>query len=204
MRFTTVFTALAAFAVGSVSNAQFSGESITNALTLTAQNHYGSPNPPWVFGAKPGWYYGKGTPPVGIACFLDELFCELLELFPFCFHCPKPPPPPPPHKPPPPPEYSPSFYNETCATQDSSFMTFGLVDTVADCEAMCDTVSGCTFVNTYFDINGKNGSTLLTCSLFSKCLTDASNDNCGGQDQGNGGLTEIQNSSGFCKAKPTA
>lgn len=25
---------------------------------LTADNHYGSPVPPWQSGSKPGWYYG--------------------------------------------------------------------------------------------------------------------------------------------------
>ncbi|KAJ7478753.1 hypothetical protein B0H11DRAFT_1725806, partial [Mycena galericulata] len=168
-------------------------------LTLTAANHYGAPIPPWESGHYPGWYYGHGTPPQGIFCILEELFCELLDLFPFCFHCPKPP-----LKRPPPPEYTPTFYNQTCATQASSYQTYGLVDTVADCEAMCDSVAGCTFVNTYHDVNGKNGSTELTCSLFSTCLTAASNDNCGGQTQPNGSVDFITNSDGYCKKTPTA
>ncbi|KAJ7202111.1 hypothetical protein GGX14DRAFT_654807 [Mycena pura] len=58
---------------------------------------------------------------------------------------------------------------------------------VQDCQDMCDTVSGCIFVNAYHDSNdaGKvrtraasltpvlelyGNSTMLTCSLFSKCL----------------------------------
>ncbi|KAF8201244.1 hypothetical protein K438DRAFT_1716978 [Mycena galopus ATCC 62051] len=201
MRFSTVFTALA---VVTGASAQFSGSSITAALSLTASNKYGAPIPPWETGHKPGWYYGSGSAPEGILCVLEEIFCELLELFPFCLHCPKPPPPPPPHKPPPPPEYTPTFQNQTCATQDGSYQTYGLVDTVADCQAMCDTVAGCTFVNSYHDVNGKGGSTQLTCSLFTQCLTASSNDNCGGQTQSDGSVDFITNSDGYCKKTPTA
>ncbi|KAJ7233843.1 hypothetical protein B0H12DRAFT_1076474 [Mycena haematopus] len=195
MRFTTLFTAVAVAVTGA--SAQFSAESITNALTLNAANHYGAPIPPWEVGHYPGWYYGSGPFPDGILCWLDELLCELLDLFPFLFHCPKPP-----HNPPP--EYTPTFTNQTCATQDNSYQTFGLVDTIADCEAMCDSVSGCTFVNTYHDVNGKDGSTQLTCSLFTTCLTAASNDNCGGQSQPDGSVDFITNSDGYCKKTPTA
>ncbi|KAF7377588.1 hypothetical protein MSAN_00181500 [Mycena sanguinolenta] len=198
MRFTALFTAVAVAVTGA--SADFSADSITNALTLTEANHYGAPIPPWEKGHYPGWYYGNGPSPEGILCFLDELLCELLELFPFCLHCPKPPP----KTPPTPPEYTPTFTNQTCATQDSSYQTYGLVDTVADCQAMCDSVSGCTFVNTYHDVNGKDGSTQLTCALFTECLTAASNDNCGGQSQPDGSIDFITNSDGYCKKKPTA
>jgi len=201
MRFTTLFTAVAVVATGASATTSFTSDSITNALFLTAENHYGAPIPPWEVGHKPGWYYGGGSAPEGILCILEGLFCELLELFPFCLQCPKPPPP---HQPPPPPEYSQTFYNQTCATQDGSYMTFGLVDTVADCQAMCDSVAGCTFVNSYHDVNGKDGSTQLTCSLFSTCLTAASNDNCGGQTQSDGSVDFITNSDGYCKKTPTA
>jgi len=204
MRFSTLFAAVTVVTTGVSAQSLFSGDSITNALQLTADNYYGSPIPPWEPGHKPGWYYGNSNPPEGILCFLEGLFCELLELFPFCLHCPKPHQPPPPN--PPPPEYSPTFNNLTCASQDGSFQTFGLVDTVQNCQDMCDTVSGCIFVNAYHDNNdaGKGNSTQLTCSLFSKCLTASSADNCGGQGQPDGGVDFITDSSGWCKSKPTA
>ncbi|KAF7316272.1 hypothetical protein MIND_00145900 [Mycena indigotica] len=188
MRFTTAFAALTVLATGasvSAQNATFTvtSNSISNALLLTAP-HYGAPNPPWVVGANPGWYYGSGTPPVGLGCILEGLFCDLLKLFPFCLQCP----PKHPHTPPP------------------DYMTYGLVDTVADCQAMCDTVSGCTFANAYHDNNAdvKGDSTQLTCSLFSKCLPASSADNCGGQTQSNGQPNFITQSYGYCKKKPTA
>ncbi|KAJ7924563.1 hypothetical protein B0H13DRAFT_2229946 [Mycena leptocephala] len=197
MRFNTVISAFAIVATGATgaSAGSYSANSITTAIALTKQNYYGAPTPPWKPNHHPGWYYGKGTPP--------KLFCELLELFPFCFHCPKPPHKPP-HHPPPPPEYTKTFSNLTCASQDDSYQTYGLVDTVADCEAMCDSVSGCTFFNTYHDVNGKDGSTQLTCSLFKKCLTADSADNCGGQSQPDGSVDYITNSDGYCKKTPTA
>ncbi|KAJ7054137.1 hypothetical protein C8F01DRAFT_1374597 [Mycena amicta] len=216
----TVFTALAAFAFGVSAQTPFTvtSDSITSALQLNAINYFNSPLPPWKAGSKPGWHYGSSTP-TGILCLKDKNICQLLDLLgllnhPGCLHhCPHPPPPPPPpppHKPPPPPpppKYTPTYSNLTCASQDdSSFMTFGLVDTVADCEAMCDAVPGCTFVNSYHDNNdaGKGDSPLLTCSLFSKCLTAASADNCAGQGQPNGGVDFITESSGFCKKVPTS
>ncbi|KAJ7750377.1 hypothetical protein DFH07DRAFT_775079 [Mycena maculata] len=203
MRFSTLFTALAVVATG-VTATEFSSSSITSALSLTAANCYGAPIPPWETGHYPGWYYGQGTPPSGVLCLVNQLLCELLELLPLCLQCPKPPPTPPPHTPPPSPEYTQPFYNQTCATQDNNYLTYGLVDTVADCQAMCDTVATCTFVNTYHDVNGKDGSTQLTCALFSKCLTAASNDNCGEQSQPDGSVDYITNSDGYCKKTPTA
>ncbi|KAF7365955.1 hypothetical protein MVEN_00470900 [Mycena venus] len=202
MRFSTLFTSLAVVTTGA-SAATFSSSAILSATKITSANHYGAPIAPWKAGHYPGWYYGKGVPPKGVACFLDELFCELLDLFPFGYHCPKPPQSPPPHNPPPPPEYSQTFYSLTCAIQDDSYLTYGLVDTVADCEAMCDSVYGCTFFNTYHDVNGKNGSPQLTCALFEKCLTASSADNCGGQTQPDGSVDYITNSDGYCKKKAT-
>ncbi|KAJ7804641.1 hypothetical protein B0H14DRAFT_2883492 [Mycena olivaceomarginata] len=102
----------------------------------------------------------------------------------------------PPHNPPhTPPKYDEKSYNLECAAQDDSYLTYGLVDTVADCQVMCDSVYGCTFINTYHDVNGKNGSPQLTCALFSKCLTADSADNCGGQSQPD----YITDSTGNCK-----
>ncbi|KAJ7023258.1 hypothetical protein C8F04DRAFT_970341 [Mycena alexandri] len=209
MRFSAVFSALAVVATG-VSAANFSANSISSAIALTSSNHYGAPIPPWKVGHHPGWYYGNGSPPSGINAIEihSQIICELLELFPFCLQCPKPPPPPPhnppPHNPPPPPEYSQTFYNLTCASQDASYQTYGLVDTIADCQAMCDSVAGCTFFNTYHDVNGKDGSTQLTCALFEKCLDASSADNCGGQTQYDGSVDYIIQSDGYCKKTPTA
>jgi hypothetical protein len=45
----------------------------------------------------------------------------------------------------------------------------------------------------------QNGSPQLTCALFSKCLTAASADNCGGQSQPDDGINYITNSNGYCK-----
>ncbi|KAJ7868856.1 hypothetical protein B0H13DRAFT_2670185 [Mycena leptocephala] len=197
MRFSTVFAAVAVVASG-VSAATFSSESITTALTLSSQNHYGAPIPPWQQGHYPGWYYGK-APPSGVLCILEGLLCELLNLLHLGFYCPKPPKPP--HYPPPPPEFSQTFYNLTCASQDGSTR---LTVSWTPLLAMCDSVSGCTFFNTYHDVNGKGGSTQLTCSLFTTCLTADTADNCGGQGQPDGSVDYIINSDGYCKAKPTA
>ncbi|KAJ3497137.1 hypothetical protein NMY22_g19731 [Coprinellus aureogranulatus] len=125
------------------------------------------------------------------------LICKLLQLLPKKFHCPKPLPP---HQPPPPSDgYTPTFQNLTGATQGDDYLTFGLVDTVADCKAMCNSVAGCGFVNTYHDVNGKDGSTQLTCSLFRGCHTAADATNTGGQTQPDGSVNYIRESSGWCK-----
>ncbi|CAK5274183.1 unnamed protein product [Mycena citricolor] len=202
MRFSGLFSALAV--VSAVSAQSYNAQSITNAMSLTAQNHYGAPTPPWVTGHTPGWYYGQHGPPDGVILFLEGILCELLDLFPFCLHCPSPPKAPPHGSPPPPPEFKQSFYNLTCAAQDASYMTYGLVDTVADCQTMCDTVPGCNFYNSYHDVNGKNGSPQLTCALFSaSCLNATSADNCGGQTQPDGSIDYIINSDGYCRNTPS-
>ncbi|KAF8890127.1 hypothetical protein BD779DRAFT_1671482 [Infundibulicybe gibba] len=84
------------------------------------------------------------------------------------------------------------------ATQASDFLTFGLVDTITDHVQLC---LGCNFVNTYHDVNGKGGSTQLTCSLFSLCHDASDADNRGGQSQPNGSVDFIIDSDGFCKSK---
>ena len=87
-----------------------------------------------------------------------------------------------------------------------------------DCKEMCDNVAGCNFVNgkahsvvpmhilvakpsqlAYHDVNGKGGSTQLTCSLFSKCHDASTADNRGGQSQPNGSVDYITNSDAFCR-----
>ncbi|KAF7368034.1 hypothetical protein MSAN_00869200 [Mycena sanguinolenta] len=223
MRFTTVFSTLVAAATSVAATAEFSSASVALAGGFTEKNCYGAPIPPWKTGHHPGWYYGSGTAPQGISCVLDSFFCELLNLFPSGYHCPSPPPHTPPHSPPPPPPYNQvkNFYNLPCAAQDDSYLTYGLVDTVDDCYAMCNSVSGCTFFNSaisrclrkgaqtlsppyktlHLSVNPlQNGSPQLTCALFSKCLTAACADNCGGQSQSDGSIDYITESSGYCKA----
>lgn len=45
------------------------------AKGLAVENHYGSPQPPWQPGSKPGWYYGPnpGKAP-GIPCLTPVSF----------------------------------------------------------------------------------------------------------------------------------
>ena len=64
---------------------------------------------------------------------------------------------------------------------------------------MCNTVAGCGFANTYHDVNGKDGSTKLTCSLFKLCHTQADATNTGGQTQPDGSVNYITESNGWCK-----
>ncbi|KAF9445460.1 hypothetical protein P691DRAFT_734959 [Macrolepiota fuliginosa MF-IS2] len=192
---------------------------------LTSKNHYGAPIPPWKPGYKPGWYYGPnpGAHP-DIPCLGSDV-CNWLNYFPGALHCP---PKYPPHYPPPPPHhttttskhattttkststtptptptptngYTPTFQNITSAVQADDFLTFGLVETIEDCEEMCDSVEGCGFVNTYHDVNGKGGSPLLTCALFTNCHGPEDADNAGGQTQPDGSVDFIINSDGWCK-----
>ncbi|KAE9407954.1 hypothetical protein BT96DRAFT_787797, partial [Gymnopus androsaceus JB14] len=159
---------------------------------LTPANHYGAPIPPWESGANPGWYYGSDAN-IGqeFVWLLDSIICFILDLIPGCLHCPPP-------NPPPQNGWDQTFYNLTGATQASDYMTYGLVDTIADCETMCLNVEGCVFVNSYHDVNGKGGSTQLTCSLFTQCHNATDADNFGGQTQPDGSVDFITNSNGFC------
>ncbi|KAE9382512.1 hypothetical protein BT96DRAFT_1027621 [Gymnopus androsaceus JB14] len=101
--------------------------------------------------------------------------------------------------------YTETFSSLSCATQASDYITCGLVDTVADCTTMCNSVSGCIFFNIYYDYNSNskgnyNGnSTQLTCSLFQDKHTSSDADNCGNQPQSNGGVDTIENSCGWYK-----
>ncbi|XP_006462991.1 hypothetical protein AGABI2DRAFT_194032 [Agaricus bisporus var. bisporus H97] len=109
----------------------------------------------------------------------------------------------PPSPPPPPPtssgEYYQTFYDITAAVQADDYMTYGLVDTVEDCLTMCDSVKGCGFVNTYHDVNGKDGSLQLSCALFTLCHGAEDADNIGGQSQPDGSINFIEDSNGWCK-----
>ena len=55
------------------------------------------------------------------------------------------------------------------------------------------------FVLGYHDVNGKGGSTQLTCSLFSLCHDASDAINTGGQTQPDGSIDYIIESDGFCK-----
>ncbi|KDR67275.1 hypothetical protein GALMADRAFT_283615 [Galerina marginata CBS 339.88] len=185
-------------------------------------NFYNAPLPPWVDGATPGWYYGPNPQKYPDLWTLHEMMCRLLWYYPDALHCPVPKPKPEPTQtvtktvttpttttttatvtitvaPTPSDGYIETFDNITAAVQADDFMTFGLVETVDDCKAMCDSVPGCTFVNSFHDVNGKGGSTDLTCSLFKFCHTSADADNAGGQSQPDGSIDFIINSDGWCK-----
>ncbi|TFK69799.1 hypothetical protein BDN72DRAFT_767578 [Pluteus cervinus] len=167
---------------------------------LGPDNKYGAPIAPWLPNHKPGWYIGHSPTHYPELPCLRGFICRVLAFFPFHLQCPTPlPPPPPPPTPPPSDGYHQTFSNLTGATQAADYLTFGLVDTVADCKAMCNGVTGCDFVNTYHDVNGKGGSTQLTCSLFSQCHDASDADNVGGQTQADGTVDFITNSDGFCK-----
>ncbi|KAF8154066.1 hypothetical protein B0H34DRAFT_75558 [Crassisporium funariophilum] len=204
MRFATVFTAVTVAVSAVVAAPQFPGFDIISIIgfDLTVGNKYNAPIPPWGHGSKPGWYYGSNPHNFPQYPCLGGILCKILECFPGVLHCPIPPPPHPPHNPPPPPPsdgYHQTFSNLTGATQAGDYMTFGLVDTVADCKAMCNSVVGCNFVNSYHDVNGKDGSTQLTCSLFTACHDSSDADNRGGQTQPNGSVDFITNSDGWCQ-----
>ncbi|WVW81319.1 hypothetical protein I302_103310 [Kwoniella bestiolae CBS 10118] len=88
------------------------------------------------------------------------------------------------------------------AAQDASYMTYTLSTSVDDCLAACDQIEGCVFVNTYYDVNEeenylpKHTDGVLTCAMFSTCVSTDQNDNWGGQDDPN----TIVNSNGYCKS----
>ncbi|KIM41663.1 hypothetical protein M413DRAFT_71303 [Hebeloma cylindrosporum] len=173
---------------------------------VSANNHYGAPTPPWS-GGRPGWYYGNNPSNYKQYPCLTGIICQILKYFPHALQCPAKPPKPTPTTSSAPiptstvPEdgYTQTFSNLTGATQADDYMTYGLVDTVADCKTMCNTVQGCKFANSYHDVNGKDGSTQLTCSLFTSCHDASSADNYGGQTQPDGSIDFITNSDGWCK-----
>ncbi|KAF9269689.1 hypothetical protein L218DRAFT_916040 [Marasmius fiardii PR-910] len=201
MRFTTLFAActVALSATSGTLAASPAAEATFNlnlAGSLTPANNWGAPIPPWQSGCKPGWYYGdhQDLLKIIIPWLKDNLICAILDLLPFGIKCP--------HKPPPPPPgdgWDVTFQDYNGAIQADGYLTFGLVDTVDDCKAMCDNVDGCTFINTYHDVNGKDGSPLLTCSLYSQCWGQDKATNMGGQSQPDGSINHIEDSAGYCK-----
>ncbi|KAG5641667.1 hypothetical protein DXG03_004516 [Asterophora parasitica] len=210
MRFAALFAA-ASLAISGVAGTPFTARDAStsdsdstvsvnvNAVLgsdLSAANFYGAPYPPWHPRGNPGWYFGDhGYLYPHLPC-LEGLLCAILRLLPLNFlHCPVKPPP----KPPVNDGFTPTFRNLTGATQAGDYLTFGLVDTVAQCKAMCKEVQNCKFVNTYHDVNGKGGSTQLTCSLFSSCHDASDAINKGGQSQPDGSINYIRDSDGYCR-----
>jgi hypothetical protein len=88
------------------------------------------------------------------------------------------------------------------AAQDASYMTYTLATSIDDCLTACDQIEGCVFVNTYYDVNEqenylpKHADGVLTCAMFSTCVSTSKNDNWGGQDDPN----TIVDSNGWCKS----
>ncbi|KAH6919118.1 hypothetical protein BKA70DRAFT_1555055 [Coprinopsis sp. MPI-PUGE-AT-0042] len=222
--FSLAFAILAAAGVtSSPVSVEIDPSSIFGGSDMSAKNFYGAPIHPWLPGAQPGWYFGQTPWLWPWLPWLHGPICCVLPSFPWLIQCPKPwvpPPPPKPHFPPPPPYpwwpvpghpappqptpvpsdgYYQTFKNLTGATQAGDYITFGLVDTIGDCKAMCNTVKECYFANTYNDVNGKDGSKRLTCSLYAKCHSSKDATNEGGQTQPDGSVNYIRNSDGWCK-----
>ncbi|KAF8826188.1 hypothetical protein HHX47_DHR6000603 [Lentinula edodes] len=183
--------------------------------SLAASNNHGAPIPPESAGSTPGWYYGDEPGSAdGLPWMKDVDLCAVLALTPNALRCPTATPTPTKSLPKrsaavaaatasasatasATPSYYTVFSGLTGAISASGYLTYGLVDTVANCEAMCNKVSGCVFVNSYHDVNGKNGSPLLTCSLYSKVHTALQAKNYGGQTQPDGSVDYITNSDGY-------
>ncbi|KAF8343710.1 hypothetical protein F5887DRAFT_282973 [Amanita rubescens] len=87
------------------------------------------------------------------------------------------------------------------ATEAPDYLTYVLVPSLEDCFAACDGISDyqCGFVNTYYDVYGKNGSYELTCSMYKSCHYADTATNKGGQKQPSGLLDYISNSDGWCR-----
>ncbi|KAG7449452.1 uncharacterized protein BT62DRAFT_1073925 [Guyanagaster necrorhizus] len=194
----TVATALVVRGAATL-NATEAAISSSLSVSLNKGNNYGAPIPPWKSGCSPGWYYGDHPDYLQISLPLlkDSLICWLLDLLQLGFLCPQPPY----HQSPPSNNdgYKLVFYNYSGAVEGDDYLTYGLVDTVGECMDMCDSVDGCNFINPYHDVNGKNGSPLLTCSLFSKCHGIEDAINYGGQTQPDGSIDYITDSAGYCK-----
>ncbi|KIK52295.1 hypothetical protein GYMLUDRAFT_49999 [Collybiopsis luxurians FD-317 M1] len=168
------------------------------AASLTASNHFGAPNAPQVAGATPGWYFGDHPASANGAPWLkDPALCASLAAAPHAIQCPgfgtvraR-------ATTPPTPTYALVFQNLTKAIEAPDYLTFGLVDTDTDCQAVCTSVTGCVFINAYHDVNGQNGSPLLTCALYSKTHNATQATNAGGQTQPDGKIDFITNSDGY-------
>ncbi|KAJ3745822.1 hypothetical protein DFH05DRAFT_1056192 [Lentinula detonsa] len=182
--------------------------------SLAASNFHGAPYPPEFAESTPGWYFGDDPGSAeGLPWLKDTDLCAVLAQTSGSLRCPpvvqKPTKSLPkrsaavaaPTQSPTVSSSSPSYYTvfsgRTGAIQGSGYLTYGLVDSVADCQTMCNKVSGCVFVNSYHDVNGKNGSPLLTCSLYSIVHSAAEATNYGGQRQPDGSYDYITDSAGY-------
>ncbi|KNZ71861.1 hypothetical protein J132_05686 [Termitomyces sp. J132] len=198
MRFNPLFAVTSLAITGVIANPLTINVDTTTLFNkdLSADNHYGAPIPPWAPNHKPGWYYGTSNLCQDLLC-LNEIICSILNLLPLNYlHCPAQPL----HNPSSTGDgYTQTFSGLTGAIEANDYLTYGLVDTVAECKAMCNSVSGCVFVNTYHDVNGKGGSTQLTCALFSMCHSSSDANNDGGQTQSDGSINYIVDSDGWCK-----
>ncbi|KAK0461949.1 uncharacterized protein EV420DRAFT_1246276, partial [Desarmillaria tabescens] len=159
---------------------------------------YGADIAPWYNESTPGWYYGDYPEYVPsnltVPWLKDGRVCWYLDLTHSGYWCPDPESTPTTDD-----GYTVAFSNYTGAIEGSDYLTYGLVDTVQDCKEMCNSVDRCVYINSYHDVNGKGGSPLLTCSLFSKCHTTADATNKGGQTQPDGSIDYITDSEGYCK-----
>ncbi|KAJ3984080.1 hypothetical protein F5890DRAFT_93347 [Lentinula detonsa] len=179
--------------------------------SLSTLNYHGAPIPPSSTGSSPGWYYGDDPASADNLPWLKDIdLCASLAESRDGLRCPHAPKKPTkshprrsaaPPSPTPPSTNTPSYYmifsGLKGAIEGSGYLTYGLVDTVSDCETMCNKVSTCIFINTYHDVNGKNGSPLLTCSLYSELHTAADATNKGGQTQPDGSVDYITDSAGY-------
>ncbi|KAJ4479736.1 hypothetical protein C8J55DRAFT_76502 [Lentinula edodes] len=182
--------------------------------SLSASNHHGAPFPPGSFGARAGWYYGDDSSSAsvdGLPWLGDKDLCAVLKQSPDAIQCPTVK-----SKPtkthgrrsaamdditPTPtssstPTYTTVFSGLDASVQGSGYITYGLVETNADCEALCNSVSNCVFYNSYYDIN-KDDSPKLTCSLYSEVHTAADATNTGGQTEPDGFVDYISDSAGY-------
>ncbi|KAH7879258.1 uncharacterized protein C8R40DRAFT_1166502 [Lentinula edodes] len=184
--------------------------------SLLASNHLGAPLPPNSLGSTPGWYFGDVPGSADDLPWLKDVdLCSVLAQSPGSIRCPHvaekpkktysrrsavpadPAATPASQSQSPVARYRIIFSGLTGAIQGSGYLTYGLVDTVSDCETMCDNVSGCVFFNSYHDVNGKNGSPLLTCSLYNTPHTADEATNTGGQTQPDGSVNYITDSDGM-------
>ncbi|TFK25793.1 hypothetical protein FA15DRAFT_589713 [Coprinopsis marcescibilis] len=218
MKFSTLLTAALAVGVAAVAAVPQRGNNHDddrggNDRDFGRGNHYGAgPRRPWERDSGPGWYFGRHPNRAPrVPCLRDENLCRELRRKPRDIQCPNPHPTPSSSSSPAPTSsstpnpgpsdgYTQTFANLSGATQTGSYLTYGLVDTIDDCKAMCNSVEGCAFANTYRDVNGKGGSLLLTCSLFGVCQGPESATNVGGQSQPDGSINYIANSDGWCKS----
>ncbi|KAG5335816.1 hypothetical protein C0989_000245 [Termitomyces sp. Mn162] len=135
MRFNPLFAVTSLAITGVIANPLTINVDTTTLFNkdLSADNHYGAPIPPWAPNHKPGWYYGTSNLCQDLLCLNEPL-----------------------HNPSSTGDgYTQTFSGLTGAIEADDYLTYGLVDTVAECKAMCNSVSGCVFVNTYHDVNGK-------------------------------------------------